>query len=156
MLEALKTIGSLVGLATGAFVLVDRFLRHRPIAYFRPPKDDSDEMRLVVHNTASEAIVIDAIRCRPPTMVVSFSDDWRDLLDPDLENGCISIIAPHSEKSFPWVERPNWEKQKPEDRAQITIRWAFTSSRWLPLVPVRLRTTVGRLNQLRSATPPTA
>lgn len=144
-----------MGLLTGIFVLVDRFLRHRPRVYFQPPKDDSDEWpRLVVCNTASEAIVIESIKCHPPTMAVSFSDDLRDLLDPDLEEGRISIIAPNSQKAYPWIERITWEKQKPTDKIRLTVRWSFTKSGWLPLLPVRLTSIVGRLNQMRHAKPP--
>ena len=155
MLEALKIVGSIVGLATGAFVLVDRFVRNRPMAYFRPPEHEDGELELVVFNTANEPIVVHGVECRPDTMRVSYRDDWRDILDPDLKGGG-AIIAPNSHKRFTCVEGIGWDAQKPGSWVRIVIRWSFTSWRWLPCVPVRVSNTVERLHQIKSAVRPSA
>lgn len=113
------------------------------------PKDDEhgDTLGLAIYNTAKEAIVIEAVDCKPDTSRVSFRDDWRDILDPDWKDG-IAIIAPAAHKVFWWHPGANWSHQKPEDKVRITIRWSFTSSRWYWLPPVKRAVTVGRLPRL--------
>ena len=155
MLETPKIVGSAVGLVTGAFVLSDRWLRHRPITSFKPIEDNDEGLfGLAVFNTSTEPIVVHAVECRPSgAMRVSYMADWRDVLDPDAKG--IAIIDPKSQQVFTCIPL-GFEALKANDLVKVTIRWSLTSSRWLRCPPIHLRNSVGRFDQIRTAKPPTA
>src|SRR5579871_1223172 len=63
LFDAVKTSGSLVGLATGAFLIYDRLIRSRPVAYLGVSDYKAD---LRFKNTTHETIIIDEIKITPP------------------------------------------------------------------------------------------
>jgi hypothetical protein len=65
IVEIIKLAGAIVGLVTGCFVVVDRFIRNRPMLYLEPTKDDPDYLAVVVRNVAREPIVVESFKCRP-------------------------------------------------------------------------------------------
>jgi hypothetical protein len=63
-LEVIKTIGALIALPTGAFVLIDRFFRGRPLVDIRPVGNDVPRFELEITNMSNQSIVIRSIDCR--------------------------------------------------------------------------------------------
>jgi hypothetical protein len=95
-----KTIGALVGLAAGVFLLIDRFLKDRPIVYIRPRANDKHTLELVIRNVAKEPIFISSVVCSPAAMRVSFSEDVGEILEASAGETFTAIIPPEAEEVF--------------------------------------------------------
>jgi hypothetical protein len=58
MIELIKTLGSFVGLLTGAVFFYDRFAKGRPIAYLFFREDESRSAFIRIENTGSFGIAV--------------------------------------------------------------------------------------------------
>src|SRR5947209_7923272 len=72
LIEVVKFVGGLGGLASSAFLVYDRLLRDRPAAFLVPA---DFHVHLLLRNTASETIVIDEITITPPILVLHRPND---------------------------------------------------------------------------------
>src|SRR5262245_46874763 len=66
MIETVKTIGSLVGLATGIFILYDRLARGRPVASLTISRENErPSPRIRISNPSSYDVAILNVTCHP-------------------------------------------------------------------------------------------
>jgi hypothetical protein len=148
ILELFKTVGSIAGLVTFAFVVIDRFFKDRPLVYLLP---ETAHLKIVVRNVAKEAIFIKSFKCSPPAMDVSYGPTLHHTINTVAGKTFSAVIGPETEQAFVWLTRPEWDKLAPTDETVIEVHWAFTRSRWTPQFPVRVRNTVEFLNKLRES-----
>jgi len=149
-LELIKTIGALVALPTGVFVLVDHFLRGRPLVDLRPVGNDDPRLELEIANTSNRSIVIRSITCRPDALRASYGDDVGAIIDAAAGTPVKAVLlGPLKNEVFFLITERKWDDLPATAGVSITVRWSFTSSRWLPQIPIWLRSTVGKLNELR-------
>jgi hypothetical protein len=155
ILEAVKTVGSIVALITGVFIVIDRFYKDRPYVYLWPETPEltvgTPLLKIVVRNVSKEAIFIKSFRCSPPAMYVSHGPTIRHMIAAAMRQPINAVIGPESEQKFEWFTTPEWDKLAPTDKTVIAMRWAFTRSGWIPQFPVHVRNRVEFLNKLRAS-----
>jgi hypothetical protein len=152
-LEFFKTVGALVGLVTGIFVVIDRFLRDRPIVDMRPHGSGGGRhpVQLVVTNVSKQSILIRRIDCKPVWLAASASEELGAIVRAAAGTQVRLVILPGETHTNYLITRGEWEDLKDEEAAvSVVVRWSFTSSTWLPQVPVWRRSTVGEFNALRT------
>ena len=149
-LEVIKTIGALVALPTGAFVLVDRFFRGRPLVDLRPIGNGELKLEVEITNTSNQSIVIRSITCRPDALRASYNDDIGAILDAAAGTPVKAVLlGPLKSEVFFLITDRKWDALPSTERVSIVVRWSFTSSRWLPQIPIWRTSTVGKINALR-------
>lgn len=149
--ETIKTLGSLVALATGAFLIYDRLLKDRPIAFLRVR---SGRLELHVKNVADGDLLIEAIEVTPDSMRVAFGSDLEDTIRAAAAQGFMTTIHANREASFPLVTTRAWDSIKADQDVRFSIRWSFTRSRWFPHFPTRVVKTAGYIKMLNAAKEP--
>ena len=139
MIETIKSIGSIVGLLAGIFVVFDRYMRGRPIATLSfPVENDRPSARLRISNVGQHDVAI---------MGISVSGDVYRLAD-DMQTDSI-IRATMGRKQF-FTMKPNETRELflisrvvnglplevTPQRITFTILWWRCNSTWLPQIPV--------------------
>jgi hypothetical protein len=147
VLDLITKIGSLAGYLASGFIVYDRFFKGEPLVYLQP---GDTQLAVVVRNVAKEPILIKSFKCRPEAMFVSLSAEVGDLVYAIRGKPINALIQPDGEHHFVWADKDEWAALAPNHRALIKMHWTFTRSRWLPRSPVRIRNTVGGLNELRT------
>jgi hypothetical protein len=148
--EIISLAGGIVGLATGAFVLVDRLFRHRPIAFIVLKGNKHNPLRYVrVKNVgAVDAIVID-IKARPAFFEISTGHSVREIANAIVEVPAVSILEPAQERDFPFFENPKRPEEKTyEGQILFTVHWRKASCTWLKQVPKFISTTAYDLRKM--------
>jgi hypothetical protein len=110
VMEWVKLVGGLGGLASSGFLIYDRIWRLRPIVYLQPQKGS---VYLRVRNVASETLVIDRIDVSPKVFAISMRGNKDDFLsrvdasvdamfgtETDGESRTFSVLGPLEERSF--------------------------------------------------------
>ena len=140
IIQVLKDIGSIVGLAAGLFIIFDRFLLYRPIVTFVRTQTN---IGVCVKNVSSESIFITDIANEPPDLKLAFGDN-----DGCTIEAAAKAIKLDGEKPPPvaFLLEPGKERYMNctspggdfEADAEFWVYWRFCRNRWLPHFPVRL------------------
>jgi hypothetical protein len=161
-LDAIKLIGALGGLASSAFLVYDRLVRYRPLA-FLCPGDFKANIR--IENIAKETIVIDEIVISPPILTVARANDLitrneerqlsfypsrADKNDPRFQ-GHFVVVKPMSERTFALHRLADFENAADGTRVKIRCRWHNTRRPWPIARYVGIKTTVKQVRGLQDA-----
>jgi hypothetical protein len=145
MLETLKTVGSLAGFCTAAFLVWDRYIKHFPVAiivarplipgganlqHFLCLKNVSDRPILVIWNNSdgsSTQLRLGTAQTKEGILGALAEHETRIALGPD-EKVFLPILKP---SSFPRID--------PDNMLEIDLRWRFAQPRvWRTDRPIRV------------------
>jgi hypothetical protein len=142
-----RDVGALVGLATGLFVLAERFFRDRPLVFLRVVKG---KLALRIHNVAEQDILVGPIEVSP-ALGVALSDDLIDVLTAAAREPFVLIVKAKSERQVDVIFHKDWSSAKPDELMLFKIPWKFTGNRWVWQWPVTVRKRVDELQLLLAA-----
>jgi hypothetical protein len=143
LFEAVKTVGSFVGLLAGIAVLYDRLARGRPCASLTiSVYGGSPSPRIRVNNTSPYDIAVVDITVHPETYLTAESGDAEDRLRAARGQRPYFMLKPDEQKEI-WI-LPKFENSIPLEiiRGAVAFRiwWRRGNATWLPQVPVTVRT----------------
>jgi hypothetical protein len=163
LFDGIKTFGSLVGLATGGFVIFDRLISSRPFVYLGV-SDYKVDLRF--RNVTLETIIIDEIRITPlnclrPALandLITSNEHRQQLLYPTMADkgeprfeGNFVMLRPQEERKFALHRFGGFEQGKAGEKIVIRCRWENTRRPWFTNRHVTVRTTVGKVKKLVDA-----
>lgn len=162
LIETIKIVGSISGLLTGGFLLYDRLIRSRPIAYLGVSDFKAD---LRFKNITHESVIIDEIKITPDYLrparandLITTNEERQKVLYPTMAGkddprfvGEFIMLKPQEERRFPLHRLGAFELAKDDERVVIRCRWENTRRPWFTKRFVIVRTTVGRLKRLVDA-----
>ena len=139
-IEAFKLLGGVGGIASSAFLIYDRLIRSKPLAYLIPQEY---RVHLRIVNMTHETIMIDRIDITPSVLQLIWGNDTRSELAAAASVIYPAMAADEREKKF-LVLRPSEERslsltygrldELPErKRIKIRCQWRNTRS----LFPIR-------------------
>jgi hypothetical protein len=100
MIEGIKLIGSLVGLATGVFVFFDRILKGRPIASLTITEDAGRKLVCIrVSNISPYDVAIVAMKVKPAVYFLTESLGARKLIEGAIGYRPSFMLKPGKERS---------------------------------------------------------
>lgn len=156
-LEPVKTIGALAGLVSAGFLIYDRALRNRPLAFLIPVEWHA---HLTIKNVADETILLDRIKVAPPIISILMGNDTRSVVEAAAEklypstsekaDRIFAVLAPQTERSFGLMFREEFKSADDGTVVTIACDWRNTRKPWPWRRHVDVRTTVGDLRQLQS------
>jgi hypothetical protein len=134
LVETIKLIMGLSGLASGTYLIYDRIICFRPTVSFRP---HDNAVNLVIRNAMPESLIVDSVTITPPYLCVHSRRDLGETLtkikagveargkDAHTSHDFL-IIDPLTEKLFPliWVV----SKDNLSPRASIKVRCLWRST----------------------------
>jgi hypothetical protein len=159
LVELIKFVGGLGGLASALFLIYDRVVRYRPAAFLFPA-DYKTNIRF--KNVAAETIIIDKITIKPPLLFVRRANDlkppntdraetWYGSKDPDADRIFV-IIKPMEERTFMLSGVSADFDHAPADQVfTIKCRWRNTRKPFPIARHVRIKTTARDVRELREA-----
>jgi hypothetical protein len=157
-LEVFKVVGSASGLISAGFLIYDRVLRWRPLAYLTPY---DQQVGLVVKNVADETIVIDEITVKPAIVSLAMANDLRSTVEAAAERmwpsrtpgqpaRTYAVLGPRLERVFRFVLRTEFENMPEHTKVVLTTKWHNTPKPfWWPR-RVRVNTTIEEIRHLKT------
>jgi hypothetical protein len=138
VVEWVKLVGGLGGIASSGFLIYDRVWRLCPTPYLQP---HDNHVHLKIKNTANEALVIDKIVVSPKVFGIVMKERKGDFLsrmeatanavyDAQTEGSTFAVIPPLEEESFRLVELPACAELKDDERIRIRCSWRSTRRPW--------------------------
>ncbi len=156
IVEGFKIVGSVAGLISGAFLLYDRFVRGRPIAYLA--KADAHGVDVALKNAADETLIVDEIRVAPNVLGLAGGHEIRDIVpaiarrDNDAlesKRPCFFPIEPFGELRLAIVTFDPFNNLKSGDPIVVSLKWRNTRFA-LPFDrKVTVRTTAGYIRKFK-------
>ena len=149
-IQTISFVGSLIGIATGIFVLFDRVLRNRPLAFIVLKGNSNNPLHYVrVKNVgAIDAIVFD-IEARPRSFEISKDHSVGGIAGAILNKPSFAILEPGQELDFPFFKNPKREGDKEYvGRIRFSVYWRKSSSTWLRQIPIHVFTSTVDLEQM--------
>ena len=153
LIEGTKFIGGIGGIASAVFLIYDRYVSGRPLAYLNP---EGSHAELVLKNVTEESIVIDEISVTPRVLQVSMADDLRSTIKAVVagEKGVSGdsktyfVISAEGERRLPLVFLSQF-KESPKNK-KITITCGYRNTRRpLPFSRfVKVKTTIEDLEAI--------
>ena len=159
LFDGLKSVGSIVGLLSGGFLVYDRMIRSRPVVYLGVSEYKAD---LRIKNATDQTIIINEIVATPSCIQVARANDLittneeRQVAfypttagknDPRFEGNFI-FLKPQEERKFALHRFGDFEQAKDDDKVVIRCRWENTRRPWFTARYVTVRTTIGRVRKL--------
>jgi hypothetical protein len=160
IIELVKFVGGLGGLASSAFLVYDRIFRYRPAAFLIPVEYKTS---LRFKNVAEETIIIDEIIIAPPMLTVARANDLvtkneerAAVMYPKMEEhkrleGIYIVIKPTEERTFALHRFADFENADGKTTIAIRCRWRNTRTPFPIPRYVRVKTTVQEVRNLREA-----
>lgn len=155
LIEIIKALGIVGGIASSVFLIYDRFTRAQPTVSLRP---HDANVRLQLFNNANEPIIIDRIEAMPHVIGFSKADDTHSLVEAaatavypkNSEAPKIFVmVGPLEKRDFGIMRMAEFEKLSPEAKITIRVYWRNTRKP-LPFDRhVKAVTTVGDLKRIR-------
>jgi hypothetical protein len=159
VVELVKFVGGLGGLASSAFLVYDRIFRYRPAAFLLPV-DYKTNLRF--KNVAAETIIIDEIVIKPPMLTVARAND---LVTVNEERAAVMygsaedkrpeviyvVIKPEEERTFALHRFADFENADGKTVIKIRCKWRNTRRPFPISRYVRVKTTVKEIRDLREA-----
>jgi hypothetical protein len=162
LFDGIKTIGSLVGLFTGGFLIYDRLIHSRPVVYL-----GVSEFKLDIRfkNATNETIVIDEIKVTPDYLrvarandLITANEDRQKVFYPTTAgkddprfDGNFILLKPQEERKFALHRFGGLEQAPVDEKVVIRCRWENTRRPWFSKRYVTVRTTAGRVRKLVDA-----
>jgi hypothetical protein len=158
-LEVLKIAGTVGGILTPIFLVYDRVIRYRPLAFLVA---GDYKTKLCLKNIAAETIVIDEIKIFPPIIEVARANDlvttneekaavmYPTMADKKPKRTLI-VIKAMGERSFDLHRFADFENADGKKAIKIRCRWKNTRKRFPIAQYVRVKTTVQEIRDLREA-----
>ena len=125
MVEDIKLLGSIVGLMTGVFVLFDRWIRGRPLAWIGRSRVRG-HLSLYVRNIAPIDILITRISVSD-SFKIAKDDTIRGIASAMSSEDFTEVIAPEEVREFPLLRYPEGQDEK---RIHVKISWRKSDSTW--------------------------
>lgn len=159
LVETVKFVGGLGGLASAAFLIYDRLFKGAPAA-FLVPKDYKTCVRFV--NASNETLLIDEVTVEPPIMHLVKANDLATVNEerqatfygtPDDERltGIFIVLKADQERTFPLHRFADFENSDRKRRVVIRCRWRNTRKPFPLNRYVKVETTVGDVEKMREA-----
>jgi hypothetical protein len=150
MIEAIKLIGSIVGLMTGTFVVYDRWAKSRPVASFTVIKQGTRELAAIrIINIGDYDIAIQNATVRPSVYFLTEDMEVRSLLEGAEGQEPYFMLKPREEKQLIIV--PHYSDGTARDLTQQNVRFRFSWRRcnatWLPQIPVFVWTSTSTIRK---------
>jgi len=136
LVEAIKLFGGLGGLAFVVFLIYDRVVRSKPLAYLIPQEY---RVHLRVINMTRETVIVDRVTTKPPGVVelVWGSDTrseleaaaaalWPSMADDERAKKFL-VLRPSEERSLA-IQHGSLDELQPGKRITIRCRWRNTRS----------------------------
>jgi hypothetical protein len=143
---------SMVGLATGIFTVVDRFLSGRPITMIRRTGWNTRDLQCA--NTSKQDIIITHIRTSSRYIVVASGEDHRSIGKAIVKSPFSMIIPTGAQADFPIMVTNGALLEKDAVKINpfiVMVCWRKTRSMWLPQVPTFTFLSVRALRRLDAA-----
>lgn len=136
--EVFKGLGSMAGLATGAFVIWDRFWRHTPqaIVVSRPLMEGSSNIvaRLAIKNLASRPIVISWENGAANHLRLAVDDSIHGIVSSLFEGRKVLAINAEETREFVILRPYNFPDINPDDWLYMRLNWKFAQPiLWQPM-----------------------
>ena len=158
VIELVKFVGGLGGLASSAFLVYDRVFRYQPLAFLFPAEYKTN---IRLKNVAAETIIIDEIAIVPPFLRAARANDlvttnqeraaaWYSSAESKAE-GVYIIIKPMEERTFALHRFADFENADGGTVVSIRCRWRNTRKSYPFNRYVRLKTTVKEIRDIREA-----
>ena len=158
LFEIVKSVGAIVGLVTGGFVVFDRMFRHRPYLSFRPRGVTQSSIDLLFHNAADEGLTIERVKVVPSVFSVAFGDDLRSTVEaaatPQYGDDRTAFVRSNSVVALPLITFSEWDSASNNLKVVITVKWRSCSSRHLWNRPISITRTVGEIKRLEKSAKP--
>ena len=159
IIETVKFVGGLGGLASTSFLLYDRIVRYRPTA-FLIPVDYKTSLR--IKNVADETIIIDEILITPAILKVAKANDLVTLNEekaasmyPTMERrvpeGIFIVIKPKEERTFSLHRFAEFENSDGKRMITIRCRWRNTRKPFPIARHVKVKSTVNDVRNMMEA-----
>ncbi|MEH2504992.1 hypothetical protein V1290_003803 [Bradyrhizobium sp. AZCC 1578] len=153
-IEAIKFIGGIGGILSTGFLIYDRLYKSQPTIFFQP--HDATAC-LVIKNTMTETLFIDAIDVSPRKLSFAFGDDIHSTIeavvgaahDSSPERNSL-IIGPLSERYCRLVKLTGFDELPPETPFTIRCAWRNTRRPSYVKQSVKVSTTAGDLTRIRN------
>jgi hypothetical protein len=159
MLEAIKLVGGIAGLVTTAFVIWDRWVRGRPLAWVDATKrfTGTPEEYIRIKNPGYGNVFIRKVRVFPQNIYGVAKDPSVRAITSALFNIDVNVLLrPGKTHDLGIIKSPK-KLDEPQDapsrRVCFLIYWRKTSSTWLPQVPVVIMTSTGDIERIAAAAP---
>ena len=149
-IQTISFVGSLIGIATGIFVLFDRILRSRPIAFISVKGNQHNPLNYVrVKNVGAIDVIVFDIQAKPRSFEISTDHSVRGIAGAILNRPSFAVLTPGAEQDFPFFRSPKREGDKDyTGRIRFSVYWRKCSSTWLPQVPIYVFTSTSDLEQI--------
>jgi len=159
IIEMVKFVGGLGGLASSAFLLYDRIFRYRP-SVFLIPVDYKTNLR--IKNIADETIIIDEIIITPAILKVAKANDLVTVNEekaasmyPTMERrvpeGVFIVIKPKEERTFALHRFAEFENSDGKRMITIRCRWRNTRKPFPIARHAKIKTTVKDVQNMMEA-----
>jgi hypothetical protein len=152
LLEGIKLIGGILGIATAAFIVFDRLLRGRPIfaLHAKPRVPGDNYLFLRVKNLLDEDVVIENWRINPPLVGLSTDVSVRAIAGAVCGQIPAAILPPLGELKLNLIIL-DASTDKKDETIKISAGRNTTRHPWLFLRRAKIKTTVTRLEELKGA-----
>ena len=138
MLEAIKTVGSFAGLVSAAFLVWDRLVRGRPLAWVTATKFGAASYEYVrVVNPGPGGVFIRRVDVHPPIYGLAKDHSARAIAGTLVDGDVDVLLEPGQAHDLVIIDRRNQlEVDAPLQRVYMFIHGRKTSSSWLWQFPV--------------------
>jgi hypothetical protein len=140
MIEAIKLVGSIVGLLTGIAVFYDRMARGRPIASLTTTTRGAQNGCIRISNVSDYDIAIIDATVKPAIYFLTEDMEAKTLLEGAFGHRPYFMLRPREEKEFviALVVKDGKAIEEPVGDACVVFRisWRRGNATWIPQVPV--------------------
>jgi hypothetical protein len=153
LLEWWKLIGATAGLATAAFLFVDRYFKDRPVLRLhRRAVGQSGDAVLRILNPADDDLLIPSAACEPPGIMAVASDDSAHGIATAAKGAAATdlLIGPHLTALLPFVPLCD---DRDNETIKIVVNWRRSARPWLGRQRSTLRTTKASILAREKAKP---
>lgn len=135
LIEILKTLGALAGLASGAFLIWDRFTKHYPVAIIeaRPLMEGSRNIVpfLLLKNVSERPILLSWTDGKKTGELRIAKDQSQSGVLKSLFDGETTIaLSSQAEAILPLFRPQPYEEIDPENMLELTMHWQFAQPIW--------------------------
>src|SRR5262245_51330675 len=152
MLETIKLVGAIVGLATGVFTVWDRWVRGRPLAWVTAKQAGANAFTYIrIENPGPADVFIVGVRAHPPIYRVA-RDHREEAIGDAMDNVDVNVLLRQGEVyDLPIFQYPDRPKEASSQSVRLAVSWRKTSSTWLWQFPVRVFTSTDDIQRIKAA-----
>jgi hypothetical protein len=149
----LIAFGSIVGLITGIYTLIEKVLRQRPSAWVTRGAPRRDNMLVRVRNRADQDIALIGYSVRPPIYMISNSEHLDAVWDATANDRSYRLIRPDGLADLPLIPRYKDGRAMDNDdrKVWIFIFWRRTGSMRFRRIPLLLHVKTSDITRLSGA-----